>query len=593
MPRTSLFGTARASRASEGRFSLAGAGVAPPSSSKRPVMQPPRFTEKDNRPLNDKAYQQQIVERISDYLHHVEVDAPLNLSEIDLRTPSKNTVRILFEFLYQKLDPDWQMPDNKDTGRFDTQFMAIFSTLGYPFPLKNSQMQTMTAPHTWPQMLAALDWLLAFVQLDEEINQSHLNVDDNRVRAEYSYYTSCYRKQKRTFQGDVVDFTQELNAFRNLVMPEDDVERDAEELRAQTTAYNEEADRLQDQLSEEHQEIRAREAEEKTYEGDVAKLEEFIANTNDQISVCSDDSHNLNAELLKLKDELAQVVADNTAKEHTIRGQKITGDEARQMYQRKRMLNEQLQTRSDQLEEVKIKVDQDQQVLWKRKHALRDRYREFLRRFEDLTRQFPTTLTESDYAFLAQANPATLTFLTEGYVGLQQLVRRTRGLLHDFRQQHRNNMSAARELISQLASRCEEFQRDNAAVEENGKLALERLEREGDSLLPKVQEAKHALQKYQQQMAAAKDRYKAVSAENTNKREELAELEQKHGLKKKELELLYEEQMASVVEAFERIFSYMEELNEEAELMREVGQMLRDSDADKLALIKAIKSIKK
>lgn len=84
-------------------------------------MQPPRFTEKDNRPLNDKAYQQQIVERISDYLHHVEVDAPLNLSEIDLRTPSKNTVRILFEFLYQKLDPDWQMPDNKDTGRFDTQ----------------------------------------------------------------------------------------------------------------------------------------------------------------------------------------------------------------------------------------------------------------------------------------------------------------------------------------------------------------------------------------------------------------------------------------------------------------------------------------
>lgn len=98
-------------------------------------------------------------------------------------------------------------------------------------------------------------------------------------------------------------------------------------------------------------------------------------------------------------------------------------------------------------------------------------------------------------------------------------------------------------------------------MEENGKLALERLEREGDSLLPKVQEAKHALQKYQQQMAAAKDRYKAVSAENTKKREELAELEQKHGLKKKELELLYEEQMASVVEAFERIFSYMEELN--------------------------------
>lgn len=40
-----------------------------------------------------------------------------------------------------------------------------------------------------------------------------------------------------------------------------------------------------------------------------------------------------------MKDELAQVLADNTAKEHTIRGQKITGDEARQMYQRKRMVS--------------------------------------------------------------------------------------------------------------------------------------------------------------------------------------------------------------------------------------------------------------
>ena len=33
-------------------------------------------------------------------------------------------------------------------------------------------------------------------------------------------------------------------------MPEDDADRDAEDLRAQTAAYNEEADRLEDQLSE-------------------------------------------------------------------------------------------------------------------------------------------------------------------------------------------------------------------------------------------------------------------------------------------------------------------------------------------------------
>lgn len=43
--------------------------------------------------------------------------------------------------------------------------MNVFAQLGYPFPLKNSQMQTMTAPHTWPHILAALDWLLGFVQV--------------------------------------------------------------------------------------------------------------------------------------------------------------------------------------------------------------------------------------------------------------------------------------------------------------------------------------------------------------------------------------------------------------------------------------------
>lgn len=80
-----------------------------------------RFAEKDTRPLASKDYQQGIIERIRDYLCNVDVELPFEPDSIKLNAPSKPTVRVLFEFLYQKLDPDWQRPDPKDSARFDSQ----------------------------------------------------------------------------------------------------------------------------------------------------------------------------------------------------------------------------------------------------------------------------------------------------------------------------------------------------------------------------------------------------------------------------------------------------------------------------------------
>lgn len=76
---------------------------------------------KDPRPITTKAYKTEAVNRIMDYLHNVEVDVPFSLNEINLQAGNRKTVTLLFTFFYQKLHPEWQPPESKDTTRFDQE----------------------------------------------------------------------------------------------------------------------------------------------------------------------------------------------------------------------------------------------------------------------------------------------------------------------------------------------------------------------------------------------------------------------------------------------------------------------------------------
>ena len=47
----------------------------------------------------------------------------------------------------------------------EEQIPKLFKQLGYPFMISKSYMFALGSPHTWPHILAAVSWLLDYIQV--------------------------------------------------------------------------------------------------------------------------------------------------------------------------------------------------------------------------------------------------------------------------------------------------------------------------------------------------------------------------------------------------------------------------------------------
>uniref|UniRef100_A0A4W5MIS7 Kinetochore protein NDC80 n=1 Tax=Hucho hucho TaxID=62062 RepID=A0A4W5MIS7_9TELE len=124
---------------------------------------------KDPRPLHDKAYVQQCIRQLCEFLS--EKGFPGSMSVKSLQSPSTKEFLKIFEFIYCLLDPTFQMP----TSKVEEEVPRILKDLGYPFVLSKSSMYSVGAPHTWPQVLGAVVWLIDTVKVGIRTAEYYLN----------------------------------------------------------------------------------------------------------------------------------------------------------------------------------------------------------------------------------------------------------------------------------------------------------------------------------------------------------------------------------------------------------------------------------
>uniref|UniRef100_A0AAQ4R1Y0 Kinetochore protein NDC80 n=1 Tax=Gasterosteus aculeatus aculeatus TaxID=481459 RepID=A0AAQ4R1Y0_GASAC len=144
------------SMTSERRTSFFGARTVGASMPRNSTMSGFGGTEKikDTRPLHDKSFVQQCIRHLHEFL--TEQGFPGILSAKMLQSPSTKEFVKVFEFVYRQLDPTFEMPNSK----VEEEVPAILKALRYPFVLSKSAMYSVGAPHTWPQALGALMWLI-------------------------------------------------------------------------------------------------------------------------------------------------------------------------------------------------------------------------------------------------------------------------------------------------------------------------------------------------------------------------------------------------------------------------------------------------
>ncbi|KAK4828259.1 hypothetical protein QYF61_024866 [Mycteria americana] len=129
---------------------------------------------KDPRPLHDKAFIQQCIKQLCEFL--VENGYAHNVSMKSLQSPSVKDFLKIFTFIYGFLCPSYELPDSK----FEEEIPRVFKELGYPFPLSKSSMYTVGAPHTWPQIVTALVWLIDCVKLYAAMRENAPSFDDGQ-----------------------------------------------------------------------------------------------------------------------------------------------------------------------------------------------------------------------------------------------------------------------------------------------------------------------------------------------------------------------------------------------------------------------------
>ncbi|XP_038856697.1 kinetochore protein NDC80 homolog [Salvelinus namaycush] len=180
---------------------------------------------KDPRPLHDKAYVQQCIRQLCEFLS--EKGFPGSMSVKSLQSPSTKEFLKIFEFIYCLLDPTFQMP----TSKVEEEVPRILKDLGYPFVLSKSSMYSVGAPHTWPQVLGAVVWLMDTVKIFCSMSDQDLlfadfsdgsteiedGVEFNKLFQDYTAETyNKFMQGADTFDEEDADYLAELKRLYNV-----------------------------------------------------------------------------------------------------------------------------------------------------------------------------------------------------------------------------------------------------------------------------------------------------------------------------------------------------------------------------------------
>ena len=121
----------------------------------------------DPRDVKDKSFLLGAIKKMVSYLKSRGYDATaLNIKQL-VNGPSGRDFNHIMTFLFRRVDPTFNTPippGQKNNGdliiKFEDEVSMAFKCLGYPFPISKTGLVAVGSPHTWPALIAAIDWLV-------------------------------------------------------------------------------------------------------------------------------------------------------------------------------------------------------------------------------------------------------------------------------------------------------------------------------------------------------------------------------------------------------------------------------------------------
>nr|XP_032628407.1 kinetochore protein NDC80 homolog isoform X2 [Chelonoidis abingdonii] len=280
---------------------------------------------KDPRPLHDKAFIQQCIRQLCEFL--VENGYAHKVSMKSLQSPSVKDFLKIFTFIYGFLCP-YELPDSK----FEEEIPRIFKELGYPFALSKSSMYTVGAPHTWPQIVAALVWLIDCVKLYSAVRENtpfdegqtwEGETEDGIVHHKLfmDYTVKCYEhfmKGGDTFEEFDAEVQLKLKDLFNVD------EFQVEALAAENKRLHEEIARLEKERESEPDRLVSLKKLKSSLQADVQKYQAYMANLESHAAILDQKVKGINGQLETAEMEVEAMKQENARLQHIFDNQKYS-----------------------------------------------------------------------------------------------------------------------------------------------------------------------------------------------------------------------------------------------------------------------------
>uniref|UniRef100_A0A803Y5R8 Kinetochore protein NDC80 n=1 Tax=Meleagris gallopavo TaxID=9103 RepID=A0A803Y5R8_MELGA len=282
---------------------------------------------KDPRPLHDKAFIQQCIKQLCEFL--VENGYAHNVTVKSLQSPSVKDFVKIFTFIYGFLCPSYELPDSK----FEEEIPRVFKELGYPFPLSKSSMYTVGAPHTWPQIVAALIWLTDCFKLYAAMRENPSSFDDGQNwggetddgivhnKLFMDYIVKCYEhfmKGGDTYEELDAEVQSKLKDIFNVD------EFKIEGLAAENKRLHEEIARLEKERESEPDRLVSLRKLRSSFQADVQKYQAYLANLESHTTILDQKMKGVNEEVEAAEMEVEVMKQENARLQHIFDNQKYS-----------------------------------------------------------------------------------------------------------------------------------------------------------------------------------------------------------------------------------------------------------------------------
>lgn len=305
--------------------------------------------------------------RASDFQH------PISHKEI-FNGPQTKDFKNMFEFLAIHFDPN-----RRPRATLQEEVVGTMRQLGYPLSVSKASLQAVGTPHTWPNLLAVLTWMVELLEYDKAVSQN-MEEEFGSLDVEKFLFAILARSYKNFMSDNYDELAQDEEMEEYFEIRNSSCTEESQELQEENDALRAEAE----ELAAEVEAIKAKDAKRDEMRRDKASFIELIEGLEKHKVVVERQLQKQQIELEQVQAERQRAEAAKREYREKVGMQEMSVCDVQRLQQDKVTMDENLQRIKDEKEEIDKELWDTQVAVKEATDELEDTVKAYQKKAEQL-----------------------------------------------------------------------------------------------------------------------------------------------------------------------------------------------------------------